>query len=274
MSLIYINWNVDPEIFSIGNVAIRWYGLLFASAFIISYVILKKIFIKENVSIELLDKLSMYIAIGTILGARLGHCLFYEPDYYFANPVEIIKIWHGGLASHGATIGIIISIILFSIYEKKEFLWTFDRISIVAPIAGAFIRIGNLMNSEIYGIKTSLPWGFIFAKTDIMNEPHHPTQIYEALGYIIIFIIIFYIFSKTQSFLSKPGKIGGYSLVLIFSLRFIIEFIKENQVSFEDNLYLNMGQLLSIPFIIIGLYLIFRKTKNNNYDNKSEETSI
>ncbi len=251
----FIHWNINPTIFSIGNHEIRWYGLLFASGFFFGYIILTKFFKLEKVPEEVLDKLTIYTALGTIIGARLGHCLFYEPDYYLNNPLEIIKIWHGGLASHGAAIGILLSIWYFSYKEKRDFLWTVDRLAVVVALAGFLIRMGNLMNSEIYGIQTSLPWGFIFERNGEMM-PKHPTQIYEGLSYLVIFIILYLAYMKNKG---KPAKglLFSLFLILVFSARFIIEFIKEPQVGFENNMTLNMGQWLSLPLIFAGLLILF-----------------
>ena len=256
-----INWDMNPEIFRIGNFAIRWYGLLFASGFFFGYLIFLRFFKKEGLSVELLDKLTIYMALGTVIGARLGHCLFYEPGYYLNNPVEILKIWQGGLASHGAAIGILLALWLFIRKHKKSFLWILDRIVVVVALAGAFIRLGNLMNSEIYGIETSLPWGFVFIR-NLEVVPKHPTQIYEALTYLLVFLLLLWIYYKTDG---KPrrGVLFSLFVILVFGMRFLIEFIKEDQVAFESGMALNMGQWLSIPFILLGiliLWLYSRKT--------------
>ena len=189
MHFLIIPWNVDPEIFRIGSFAVRWYGLLFASAFLFSYIIMNRIFRNENLSQEVLDRLTVYMAIGVVAGARLGHCLFYEPSYYLSNPVEILKIWKGGLASHGAAIGILIALWLFVRKEKKDYTWIIDRIAIVVALSGFLIRMGNLMNSEIYGVETNLPWGFVFLHNGEI-APKHPTQIYEGLAYLLIFFLL------------------------------------------------------------------------------------
>lgn len=254
MTLSYITWNLDPEIFHLGPFSIRYYGILFALSFYMGYIIMLKFFKKENLSAELLDKLTIYMAVGTVLGARLGHCLFYQPDYYFSHPLEIIKIWHGGLASHGAGIGILIALYLFSRKYKKPYLWTLDKIAIVVALAGFFIRTGNLMNSEIYGDVTNLPWGFIF-KHNGEILPKHPTQIYEALSYLLIFFLLYFLHNK-KSIKLKNGTIFGLFMSLLFTVRFLIEFIKEVQVNFENSMTLNMGQILSIPFILIGIGII------------------
>lgn len=251
----FIHWNVNPEIFRIGNFAVRWYGLLFASSFFFGYIIMNKFFKYENISQEVLDKVTIYVAVGTILGARLGHCFFYEPSYYLSNPSEILKIWHGGLASHGAAIGIILALWLFSRNIKKPFLWILDRVAVVVALAGFFIRMGNLMNSEIYGIQTSLPWGFIFERNG-ETVPKHPTQIYEALAYLLIFILLYLIYLRKKG-QTQNGLLFSLFLMLIFSARFFIEFLKEDQVGFEAGMNLNMGQLLSIPLVLTGAIIWF-----------------
>ncbi|MGA1978068.1 MAG: prolipoprotein diacylglyceryl transferase [Bacteroidales bacterium] len=262
MHLFIIPWNVNPEILRIGSFAIRWYGLLFASSFLFGYIIMLRIFRNENLSDALLDKLTIYMAIGTVVGARLGHCLFYEPAFYLSHPVEILKIWHGGLASHGAAIGILIAVAIFSYKEKKDYTWVLDRIAIVVALSGFFIRMGNLMNSEIYGVETTVPWGFVFLRNG-ERVPKHPTQIYEGLAYLAIFLILFRLYWRKRGE-HIQGTLISLAIVLIFVARFFIEFVKEVQVPFESKLPLNMGQLLSIPFIIIGavwLYLSIKRGK-------------
>jgi phosphatidylglycerol:prolipoprotein diacylglycerol transferase len=249
-----INWDMNPEIFRIGNFAVRWYGLLFASGFFFGYLIFMKFFKKEGLSVELLDKLTIYMALGTVIGARIGHCLFYEPEYYLSNPIEILKIWRGGLASHGAAIGILIALWLFERKHKRKFIWTIDRIVVVVALAGAFIRLGNLMNSEIYGIETTLPWGFVFIR-NLEVVPKHPTQIYEALAYLLTFVLLVWLYFKEDG-KTRPGMLFSIFLILVFGMRFLIEFIKEDQVDFESAMALNMGQWLSIPFFLFGVGLL------------------
>ncbi|MCD4772271.1 MAG: prolipoprotein diacylglyceryl transferase [Bacteroidales bacterium] len=264
-----IVWDVNPEIFRIGNFAIRWYGLLFAMSFIFGYYIMLKIFKKEGVPEKFLDKLTSYMVIATIIGARLGHCLFYEPAYFLSHPIEILKIWEGGLASHGAGIGIVAALLIFSKQNKKSFLWVIDRIVIVVALSGFFIRMGNLMNSEIIGTLSDLPWAFVFIKSYdqlLAIDPRHPAQLYEALSYLLIFIYLMWEYFK-KSTPPKNGFLFSMFLILVFSSRFIIEFIKIRQVDFEENMFLNMGQLLSIPFVIAGFVLLYfsgkRKEKRN-----------
>ncbi len=256
MELQIIPWNVDPEIFRIGNFAVRWYGLLFASGFVFGYYIMRKIFRNEGLSDEMLDRLTVYAAIGTIVGARLGHCLFYEPAYYLANPIEILKVWRGGLASHGAAIGIPLALWFFVRKEKKPYLWVIDRVVIVVALAGALIRLGNLMNSEIYGVETTLPWGFVFLRNG-ETVPKHPTQIYESLAYLVTFGLLMMLYWKNRGKV-RPGLIFGVFLIMVFGFRFFVEFVKEDQVAFEAGMKLNMGQWLSIPLVILGIVLIVR----------------
>jgi phosphatidylglycerol---prolipoprotein diacylglyceryl transferase len=261
MHLLVIPWDVNPEIFRIGPVAIRWYGLLFASSFFFGYIIMNRIFKNENLSQAVLDRLTVYMAIGVVVGARLGHVLFYEPEYYLSHPVEILKVWHGGLASHGAAIGILIALWLFVRKEKKDYTWVIDRVAIVVALSGFFIRTGNLMNSEIYGVETTVPWGFVFL---IKGEtaPKHPTQIYEALAYLFIFILLYRIYWKNKG-QHIQGLLISLTLILVFTARFFIEFFKEDQVAFESGMKLNMGQLLSIPFVIAGFVWLYISLKQN-----------
>lgn len=257
MIITSIWWTVSPEILKLGPFSLRWYGLLFALAFVFGYIILSKVYKKEKKSLEDLEKLSIYVILGTVIGARLGHCLFYDPAYYLTNPIEILKVWQGGLASHGAAIGILTALYLFSKKKKDQnIIWILDRLVIVVALGGAFIRLGNLFNSEIIGKATDLPWAFVFVRVD--EIPRHPTQIYESLFYFVSFIILYSIYQK-KSVTLKPGFLFGLFLILIFGFRFFIEFLKENQSSFESALPINMGQILSIPFVLLGLYFIFRK---------------
>ncbi|MBE0675242.1 MAG: prolipoprotein diacylglyceryl transferase [Bacteroidales bacterium] len=254
MNFLIIPWDPDPVIFSLGPLSVRWYGVLFASGFLFGYIIMRKIFKNEGIGDAVLDRLTVYMAVATIVGARLGHCLFYEPAYYLSNPLEILYIWHGGLASHGAAIAIPISLWLFVRKERKPIVWILDRIAIVVPLAGALIRLGNLMNSEIYGIETTLPWGFVFLRNG-ENSPKHPTQIYEALAYLAIFLLFIWIYwRKKGKFI--PGVLTSLFFILVFTARFFIEYVKEDQVAFEAGMKLNMGQLLSIPFVVGGLIFL------------------
>jgi len=258
MLLAFIEWSVSPEIFHLGPVSVRWYGFLFAMAFVAGYFIMTWVFKKEGRPQTDLEQLSVYMIFGTVIGARLGHCLFYNPAYYLSNPIEILKVWEGGLASHGAALGILTAIYLFS-KKKKNYpmLWTLDRIVIVVALAGTFIRLGNLFNSEIIGIPTQVSWAFIFTAVD--DIPRHPAQLYESIAYFIIFLILLFIYYKGIE--KKNGLLFGLFLVMVFSFRFFIEFLKENQSGFEAGMSLNMGQLLSIPFVIVGFVFIVKSIK-------------
>jgi len=270
--LLYVNWNIDPEIFSIGSISVRYYGLLWATSFILSYYILKKIFLKEGLSVDMLDKLSTYVFIGTIVGARFGHIFFYGPYFdefnaqgqlistgYFSHPIEMLKIMNGGLASHGAGIGIMVALWYFTKKYDRTFLWLADRIAIAVALSGFLIRMGNLLNSEIYGIKTDLAWGFVFQRVG-ETVAKHPTQIYEGGIALIVFISLMYMYFKTKLF-EKSGLAFGIFMSVIFLDRFFIEFIKEKQVDFEANMFLDMGQILSIPLILFGVFFIIRALK-------------
>ncbi len=258
--LSYIHWNVDPEIFSIGPFSIRWYGLLFASGFLIGYYIVERMFKYEKENLKWLDSLFVYLIVATVIGARLGHVFFYGWDYYSQHPGEIFMVWHGGLASHGGAMGILVAMFLYSLFvTKRSMLWTLDRVVVPTALVAAMIRTGNLMNSEIYGIQTDLPWGFIFERNGEI-VPKHPTQIYEALAYLLSFGILMYLYWKTSA-RKKQGLLLGAFFILIFTARFFIEFIKEDQEAFEAGMALNMGQWLSIPFVLFGTFLVIRAIK-------------
>ena len=273
MTLNYIHWNIDPEIINILGISIRFYGVLFVTGLVLCVYILGWIFEKENIAQENLEKLSIYGMIGILVGARLGHCFFYEPAYYLSNPLEMLLpirflkeggiefIGYQGLASHGGALGLIIALILYSRKTKQPIINTIDLIAVVAALGGGFIRLANLMNSEIIGMPTTKPWGFIFERID--NIPRHPAQLYEAISYFLIFIILIALY-KTKRERLKNGFFFGLTLVLIFTARFFIEFIKERQVAFEENLKLDMGQILSIPYILIGIgFIIYGIQKTN-----------
>jgi len=253
-----IEWNVDPEIVRIGFISLRYYSLMFMLSFGIGIYIFHWVYKRENKPKADLDPLLIYMLFGTIVGARLGHCLFYDPAYYLSHPIKILHVWEGGLASHGAAIGILLSLYLFSRKRPDQpFLWVVDRMVITVALAGCFIRLGNLFNSEILGKPADVPWAFIFVRVD--QIPRHPTQIYEALAYLVIFLILFYIYKKRGANTAR-GYLLGLFLALIFGFRFFVEFFKEIQSDFEAGMTLNMGQLLSIPAVIGGL-ILFLKAK-------------
>ena len=274
MTLLQIDWNPAPEIFKIGAFAIRYYSLMFVIAFMLGLQIMKKIYIKDNISLEKLDSLFIYIVISTLIGARLGHFLFYDPEFLFSKPLEVLLPFrfspefqftgYAGLASHGAAIGIITALYFYSKNVlKKPLLFILDRITIPVAIAGVFIRIGNLMNSEIIGKPTNSDFGFVFKRLG-EDFPRHPAQLYEAFCYLIIFVILLFVYWKTEK-KEKPGYIFGLFFALLWSARFAVEFFKEKQVEGGENWFLglNTGQVLSIPLVIIGLYFMFRAVKKN-----------
>ena len=270
--LNFIHWNLNPEIFHLGPLSVRWYGLLFASGFLLGYYIVERMFKWENEDEKWLDSLFFYLIIATVVGSRLGHVFFYGWDYYSQNLGEIFMVWHGGLASHGGAIGVIIAMYLHSKFvSKRSILWVLDRIIVPTALIAALIRAGNLMNSEIYGIETTLPWGFIFERYG-ETVAKHPTQIYEALSYLSIFAILMFLYWKTNS-RNKPGLLLGTFFTLMFSARLLIEFIKEDQEAFEAGMAFNMGQWLSIPFIIVGVFLVIRAIKKPEkiYKNKNHK---
>jgi phosphatidylglycerol---prolipoprotein diacylglyceryl transferase len=256
--LSYITWSVSPEIVNLGPISIRWYGLLFALAFVAGFKILQWMYKREQKPVMDVEQVAVYMILGTVIGARLGHCLFYNPEYYLSNPLEILMVWKGGLASHGAAIGILISIYIYAKKKKESFIALLDKIVILVALGGSFIRLGNLFNSEIIGKPANLPWAFIFTSVD--NVPRHPTQIYESLAYLIIFLILIFIYKKKSGKLNN-GFIFGLFLILLFAFRFFVEFLKENQSPFEAGMILNMGQILSIPFVIIGIVIIFMASR-------------
>lgn len=272
-----ITWTASPIIFSVpadvpivGGFALRWYALMFILGFFIGIKIMEWVYRREKLDPERVYYLFIACFVGTLVGARLGHCLFYDPDYYLANPLEIFKTWKGGLASHGGTIGVILCVMWYANHDWLSKLWLLDRLSIaVAPVA-ALIRIGNLFNHEIYGHETALPWGTRFIQNihaweqgadPVFCNPSHPTQIYEALSYLGVFLACWYLYKFTNSGKHR-GVIFGVFLIGIFASRFFIEYLKNVQEAFEENMLLDMGQLLSIPFVLLGAYLAWHGMKS------------
>lgn len=260
MDFLSVVWNVDPVIFELGPLSVRYYGLLFIAGFPLGYWLFTKFYKREGVDVKLLEPLLYALLIGTIVGARLGHCLFYQPDYYLSRShwFEIFMPWKGGLASHGGAIGVLLAIWWYCHkYGRKngfDMMWILDRIAIAVAFAGCFIRLGNLMNSEIYGNPTDLPWGFIFVQRG-ETVAKHPTQLYEALSYLLLGFTLLAAYRYRLKSLKK-GTLFGVFLTVLFGMRFLIEYVKEPQVSFEEGMVLNMGQLLSIPFIVAGLVIL------------------
>ncbi|HKK44112.1 MAG TPA: prolipoprotein diacylglyceryl transferase [Balneolaceae bacterium] len=266
----------SPKITQIGPIEPRWYGFLFASSFIVGFWLTRRMFEHANRPVEEVDQLLTYMIIATVIGARLGHVIFYDLMYYLRHPFEIIAIWHGGLASHGAAIGIIIAMYLFAKKRKDmSFLWLADRVVIVVAIAGAFIRMGNFCNSEIVGKPTDVPWAIIFPRARVPHPglPRHPSMLYEAILCILAFAILWYIYKKYKN--SPPeGSLFGTFMIFVFGGRFFLEFFKEQQAHFATGI-LNMGQWLSIPLVIAGLWLLIKKvdwSKPSPVKTKASET--
>ena len=263
--LLAIVWDVHPEAFTIPFIdwPVRWYGLLFVTGLLGAQYIMFHVFEAEGYDKRHVENLTIYVVLGTILGARLGHVFFYDASYYLSHPGEILMIWKGGLASHGGAIGILTAIWLFGRKYKFKFLWLMDRLVLAVCFTGACIRVGNLMNHEIIGIVTDVPWAFQFLRAyppEMALDPRHPAQLYEAIYCLIILAIIYPIWKKKKAELSE-GFLFGLFMVLLFTLRFLDEFLKVNQEAFEDSLPINMGQILSIPFVLAGIFLIVRSQK-------------
>lgn len=268
----FFYWDIDPVLFWITDTfPLKYYGLLFVTGLMLGYFIVRNIYKKEHIPIEELDSLLSYIVLGTIIGARLGHCLFYQPEYFFSHPLEMFLpiqkiegsyqfVGYQGLASHGGALGVFIAIMLYCRKYKVKLLRILDKVALGTPVTGAFIRFGNFMNSEIYGKPTNGNWGVIFVRDDMI--PRHPTQLYEALAYLSIFGILYLLYPKMKH---RNGQIFGLFLILLFLSRFFIEFFKENQVAFENEMKLNMGQWLSIPFIFFGIVIIFFLNKRKSH---------
>ncbi|GAA4404788.1 prolipoprotein diacylglyceryl transferase [Nibrella viscosa] len=308
--LQYIIWDVDPEIFHVGSFSVRWYGLLFALGFLIGMQIMVRIFKTEGKPVEDTDTLLLYMVITTVLGARIGHFLFYEPEFLLKNPLQVLLPPYSGLASHGAGIGIITGLWIYSRRATSRktgqtFLWVLDRIAIVVALAGSFIRFGNLMNSEIIGRPTNLPWGFVFVRArdefpiftdsafsstlkanparfeevitsikngtvnlDYMLVSRHPAQLYESISSLILFLILLGLWNRYKA-RTPRGLLFGLFMVWIFTLRFLYEFLKENQEAFENTMVLNMGQILSIPAVLLGLFFLIRSFRSHPQVNSS-----
>ena len=251
---LFVHWNVSPEAFSLGPLTVRWYGILYGCAFIVSGYAFSELLKFDKVPEDFTNHALVYMILGTIIGARIGDCFFYHPKYYLQNPLEVFAIWNGGLSSHGGACGILTALYLFGRKTGKSYIWVLDRVVIVVGVAGFFIRMGNLMNSEIYGHATTLPWGFVFERHG-ETLPKHPTQIYEALYYALTYFLLRFVYRKSDN-RPRPFLIFGMFLIMVFVFRFCIEFIKNPQEDFEQNMMFNMGQWLSTPFIILGVIML------------------
>ena len=258
--LSHIVWDFNPVIID-SFITIRWYSMMFLIGFLIGYKIVEKMFKHEGAPEKWLGSLLLWVMVGTVVGARLGHVFFYEWEYYSQHPVEILYTWEGGLASHGGAIGVILAVLCFSKFTaKRNALWTFDRLVVAIALVGGLIRLGNLFNSEIFGHATDLPWGFMFVRSREWHALYegqacHPTQIYEALCYFALFGLMMWMYWKKNA-QTRPGLLFGTFFIGIFLTRFLIEFIKNDQTAFEADMTLNMGQWLSIPFILAGIFFI------------------
>ena len=252
-------WNMNPVAFSFGSVRVFWYGILFASAILAGLEFMKWVYRTEGKNEEDLESMFLYITIGIVVGARLGHCIFYDPSYYLANPMKIFAVWEGGLASHGGGSGVILALYLFAKKYKLNYLWLLDRVAIPTALFGFFVRMGNFMNSEIVGKPAEVPWAIVFERVDML--PRHPAQLYEAVSYLGIFLLLTFIY-KTKRTVLKNGFIFGLFLTLIFTARFLIEFVKVKQADYDTSfLMMSTGQALSIPFLIIGIIMMFWSLK-------------
>lgn len=270
MHPLYIVWDVDPRIFPSFEL-LRWYGLFWALGLFVGYQLMFYIYRRENKPPQRLDSLAIYLITGAIVGARLGHILFYDPLYYWQHPIEILPIklepqfeftGLAGLASHGGVIGVLLALFLYCRKYRESYLWLLDRLVIAAALLGSFIRTGNLMNSEIVGTPTEVPWAFIFTRLD--GVPRHPAQLYEAIFYMLLFLFLFFLWKKGRA--AQRGLLVGTGMVAVFSQRFIVEFLKADQMPFESDLPINMGQILSIPFILIGLLLVLRSLGQKQHE--------
>jgi len=271
MSNLFITWDVHPEIVNISGISLRYYGLLFICGLILAGYVLKQMLPGTRLTVADLERFSVFAVVGVFLGARLGHCLFYEPLYYLHNPLEMLLpvardaygtyhfTGYQGLASHGGVIGMMIALMLYARTARQNFVYTLDMVAVVAPLSGCFIRIANLMNSEIIGCPTNVPWAFIFVREDMF--PRHPAQLYEAVVYLLIFLFSLLFLHRRHKNMTGTGFFAGWTLLLVFTARFMIEFVKERQVTFEDGMTLDMGQWLSIPFIAVGVGLVIRAIK-------------
>lgn len=252
--LSYITWNASPEIISLGPISLRWYGLMFAVGFMLGFIMVRRMFLREGAPESWLDYCFYLLIAGTVIGARLGHVFFYEWGYYSQHPGEIIKVWEGGLASHGGVIGVVLALWAFSRFvSKKSFFWISDKVAAPIALVGAMIRFGNLMNSEIVGTPSDAPWAFLFVnatREELAAVPRHPVQLYESLSYLFVFGLLLYLYWRTDAW-KKPGFITGLWFVLIFSFRFIWEYFKSDQGGF--GVALTTGQWLSVPCVLIGL---------------------
>jgi len=254
-----IHWNFDPILFSLGPIHARWYGMLFVGGFFVGQWILGRMFASEGVPRERAERLLLVLLLGAIIGARLVHCLFYDPHYYLAHPIEILKVWEGGLASHGGAIGMLVALWLAQrkMDPRLPYLWLVDRIAVTTALGAVFIRTANFLNSEIIGKPTSGTWGVVFERVDSLRLPRHPVQLYEAAAYLVIFVVLMTMYSRKGKDIAH-GLLFGWFMVLVFVARFFLEFFKVPQAAYEAHQVISVGQYLSIPFVALGLFMIWR----------------
>lgn len=276
MSYLHIIWDVNPEIASVFGVSLRYYGLLFIGGLFLAGYALKRMLPGARLTVADLERFSVYAVAGVFVGARLGHCLFYEPAYFLRHPFEMLLpiasdvygnyhfVGYQGLASHGGIIGMIIALLLYARTARQNFMYTLDMVAVVAPLAGCFIRLANLMNSEIIGCPTDVPWAFIFVREDML--PRHPAQVYEAITYLLFWLFNMFFLYRRYKNMTGTGFFTGWTLLLVFIARFMIEFVKERQVAFEKGMMLDMGQWLSIPFIVMGVGLVVISVRKRKVD--------
>jgi len=251
--MTYIIWNINPNILEFGPLQLRWYGLLFVGSFFLGLMILQWIYKREGKDPAVLDNLLIYIMVGAVVGARLMHCFAYEPEFYLSHPLEIFKVWKGGLASHGGLLGVLIALYIFTKRYNESYLWLLSRIAIPGALSAAFVRFGNFFNSEILGKPSELPWAIIFSRIDMI--PRHPVQLYEALSYLIILALLITIYRRVSP-LFATKILPGVFLITIFTARFFIEYAKTRQAAYTTDLPFTTGQLLSVPYIIAGIIWI------------------
>lgn len=266
----HLIWNVDPVILELGPLQLRWYGLLFVGSFFLGLMILTKIYKHEGKDPAVLDTLLIYVMVGAVVGSRLVHCLFYEPEYYLSHPLEILKVWKGGLASHGGLAGVLITLYLFAKRYQTPYMWLLSRMAIPGALTAAFVRFGNLFNSEILGLPSDRPWAIIFERVDMI--PRHPVQLYEAISYLIILVLLVTIYRKvTPAFATKI--LPGVFLVTVFTARFLLEYTKTRQEAYTTDLPFTTGQMLSIPYVILGILWIIWAFKSSSKETNHDKAS-
>jgi prolipoprotein diacylglyceryl transferase len=257
----YFIWNIDPNIFTFGALQLRWYGLLFVGSFFLGLMLLQWVYKRENRDPAILDNLLIYIMVGAVIGARLMHCFAYEPEFYLSHPMEIFKVWKGGLASHGGLLGVLLALYVFTKKYNESYMWLLSRVAMPGALTAAFVRFGNLFNSEILGLPTDKPWAIVFERIDMI--PRHPVQLYEAFSYLTLLFILVMVYRKvTPAFATKI--LPGIFLTFMFIMRFLLEYTKTRQADYTTSLPFTTGQMLSIPFILIGTIWIIWAIKSHD----------